>query len=292
MRMVDSNCRLLIVLVALCVLWLAPDSGAWGAKTEVKSSKAQPQSEQWLMISLCRNGCSRGCKKLFRVVQQISGNPNGWIFHYSDVTLELIDSLNPEFIILGPQGTPWCRYLGKRGVALQNFLWSLPMIVEKMNVPVLGVCGGHQAMALAFGGRVGPLRAVQDDCLPYVRDRQAGMTTLTLSSPDPIFKGVHDSLQIVQSHYDEVKELPPGFLLLAKNRECPIQIMRHPERPVYGIQGHPENFGRRHPEGALLIRNFIEIARTHNKAMRRTIAPAAVVGGKETPKTTAKEGLF
>ena len=54
---------------------------------------------------------------------------------------------------------------------------------------------------------------------PMCGDRQSGLAMLTLSNPDPIFKGVHDQLQIVQSHYDEVKELPPGFLLLAKDSE-------------------------------------------------------------------------
>ncbi len=63
---------------------------------------------------------------------------------------------------------------------------------------------------------------------------------LTLKAPDPLFRGLDGKLRIVESHYDEVKVLPRGFVLLASDRFSPNQIMRHPTKPVYGIQGHPE----------------------------------------------------
>jgi len=89
-----------------------------------------------------------------------------------------------------------------------------------------------------------------------------------MTSDDPIFQGVSEELKILQSHYDEVKVLPPGFRVLAADKVCRVQIMRHSTRPVYGIQGHPERFGKDRPGGGILIRNFLKIARTHNETKR------------------------
>jgi hypothetical protein len=124
-----------------------------------------------------------------------------------------------------------------------------------MNIPILGICGGHQALALAFGGKVGPIRAGEDDCMPYTRERQGGVVPLTLTTTDPIFRGIDGKLRILESHFDEVKVLPPGFVLLASDKLSPNQVMRHPTKPVYGVQGHPESstvLGLRR----ILIRNF------------------------------------
>jgi len=207
------------------------------------------------------------------VVRDLSGNGNGIIVPFRRFTAELVTGTQPSFIILSPQSTPWCRYTGEDGVALQNFLWTIPLIAEEMNVPILGICGGHQALALAFGGKVGPIRAGEDDCLPYSSERSRGIIPLTLDAPDPIFRGVGQAPRITASHYDEVKVLPPGFVVLASGGICPIQIMRHPTRPVYGIQGHPERFQGDRPDGAILIRNFLEIARIHNQAVRNLGRP-------------------
>ena len=221
----------------------------------------------WLMVGLSTDGCSRGCKHVFSVIKELSGNPNGTILHFTKVTPELLSEMQPEFIVLSPQGTPWCRYSGELGVALQNFLWTLPVAAEEMNIPMLGICGGHQALALAFGGRVGPVRAVDDDCMPYTRDRQGGVVPLTLTRSDPIFEGVSGTIRIVESHFDEVKVLPPGFILLASEKVSPNQIIRHPKKPVYGIQGHPESSYSR-LDGGILLKNFLKIASVHNKTVR------------------------
>jgi GMP synthase (glutamine-hydrolysing) len=176
--------------------------------------------------------------------------------------------MDPEFIVLSPQRTPWCRYTGINGVSLQNFLWLITWAAEEMGIPILGICGGHQALALAFGGKVGPIRGAVYDCMPYIRERQSGLVELTVTTPDPIFGGIQESLRLAQSHYDEVKVLPPGFLLLASEKQSPNQIIRHPTLPVYGIQGHPERFHSDNPDGVVLVRNFLKIAGTFNSAVR------------------------
>jgi len=242
----------------------------------------------WLMVSLCPRNYSSG-QRLFYLIKELSGDHNGAIMHFSRVTPEVVDAMQPDFVVLGPQGTPWCQYTGTDGVALQNFLWTVPFIAEQLNIPILGICGGHQALAIAFGGKVGPIRGGQDDCMPYVRERQTGLVELTLTTPDPITRGLEARVQISQSHYDEVKVLPPGFVILASDKLSPMQIIRHPYRPVYGVQGHPERFRAESPHGAVLIRNFIELARTHNQAMRHAFVKAGAAVGEAPPRPVVSQ---
>jgi GMP synthase (glutamine-hydrolysing) len=261
--------------ILVCVfLAVGMTPGVWaGESGNTGDRPADHARRPWLMISLTPHGASKGGSRAFSVIKRLSGNPNGLVLHFSEVTWELVAEKQPEFIILSPQGTPWCRYSGDRGIALQNFLWALPLMAEEMNIPILGICGGHQALALAFGGKVGPIRAGEDDCMPYSRDRQGGVIPLTLKEPDPIFSGLTGRLRIVESHYDEVKVLPRGFVLLASDTFSPIQIMRHASKPVYGVQGHPEYFSESRPDGGLLIRNFLKIAASHNQTMRKASFP-------------------
>ncbi len=257
-------------LVLVNALWLLFASALLSEANngmEAKNEGLKP----WLMISLAPDAHSRGARNVQSVIESITGEKRWVSMHFKDVTLEKLEELSPAFIVLSPQGTPWCRYTGKTGIALQNFLWMLPTIVEDMNIPILGICGGHQALALAFGGRVGPIRAGALDCMPYNRERQGGVIKLTQTNPDPIFMGLEGEVNMVESHYDEVKVLPPGFVLLASDKVSPNQIMRHPSKPVYGIQGHPEHFLSSRPDGGILIRNFLEIAQTHNETMRNNI---------------------
>lgn len=274
-RLIRVGCYVLLVSVMTAAF--AVEVPAKEMSDPPRPQASLPLSRPWVMVGLSPDGCSRGCGHVFSVVKELSGNPNGLIVHFSKVTPEWLAEIQPSFIILSPQGTPWCRYTGEMGVSLQNFLWMLPMAAEEMNVPILGICGGHQALALAFGGKVGPIRAGEDDCMPYSRERQGGVIPLTLTASDPIFRGIDGKLRILESHFDEVKVLPPGFVLLASDKLSPNQIMRHPSKPVYGIQGHPECSYSSRPEGKTLIRNFLAIAAAHNQTVR-------TAGGWPAPK--------
>ncbi len=288
MQRLQNRCQasfLCVVLVLVCVS--LPESWARGPQN-ARSASDTEVSRPWIMVGLSHDMWSRAGKNAYSVIKELSGNPNGIYLHFSQLTPELVAEKQPAFIVLSPQGTPWCRYSGETGIALQNFLWMLPMLAEEMNIPILGICGGHQALALGFGGKVGPIRAAEDDCLPYSRERQSGVVPLTLTASDPIFDGVGGKLRIMQSHYDEVKVLPKGFVLLASDKLCQIQMMRHATRPVYGIQGHPESFSGNRPDGAILIRNFLNIAKTHNEAMN---IPQREASGRPLPLQEPAERL-
>lgn len=253
-------------VVALSLVFAGAESCMAQGKTN-DSEQADKARRPWLMVNLTPRAAG-GSKHVISVIKELSGNPYVIVRHFGTITPEFIAATQPEFIVLSPQGTPWCKYTGGQGVALQNFLWLVPMLAEDMNIPILGICGGHQALAIAFGGRVGPIRGGEYDCMPYTKDRQRGMVPLQVIAPDPIFRGIDRKLHILESHYDEVKVLPPGFVLLASEKESPYQIIRHPTRPVYGIQGHPECFHSNRPDGGILIRNFLKIAGTYNATVR------------------------
>ena len=227
-------------------------------------------SSVWVVVNLFTGQTSKQAAIVKEKLERAGAEGQGIIMAYKDVTVENIAKIKPAFLALSPNGIPWCRYRGKNGTDLQNFFSSLKVIVEEMQVPVIGICGGHQALALAFGGKVGPIRGGEDDCLPYGHNpTERGRHNVYVLQDDPLFRGMGKSLNLVQNHYDEVKRLPQGFIALAENQLCPYQIIRHPMRPAYGIQAHTEYWLQAKPDGGMLLKNFLDITRTHNRAVRK-----------------------
>ena len=76
---------------------------------------------------------------------------------------------------------------------------------------------------------------------------------------DGIFRGLPRSISVWHSHFDEVKELPPGFRRTASNETGPLQAMQHTERPLFSVQFHPELFDEEHPHGRQVLENFLSL---------------------------------
>ncbi len=113
-------------------------------------------------------------------------------------------------------------------------------------IPILGLCVGHQFLALHHGGKAGPAT------IP-----EYGKTEMKITEHADIFKGIPQNIIVWESHNDEIKELPDCFEVLAHSDACAIQAIRHKERPFYGFQFHPEvddtQFGEQ------MFKNFIAI---------------------------------
>ena len=113
--------------------------------------------------------------------------------HYSAITKELLSPDTVDFILLSPQGTPWYQYCGDAGAKLDLFKTYIRELILTGETPVLGVCGGHQFLALAFGGSVDFIDAQYHGKFPGRYPKEAiserGVVKLHTLQEDPIFKG-------------------------------------------------------------------------------------------------------
>jgi GMP synthase (glutamine-hydrolysing) len=253
---------LLIILV--CSLISVPFSAA-APTQERNDKKSVGPSSTWIVVNMFTGKSSKQAVKVREILSSLGAEGHGIVLPYNEITVENIKRINPVFLALSPNGIPWCRYKGKNGTDLDNFFKDLKTIIEELDVPVIGICGGHQALALAFGGKVGPIKGGEDDCFPYGHNpTERGRKDISVVNEDPLFDGMGKTLNLVQNHYDEVKKLPSGFINLAENNLCKYQIIKHPLKPAYGVQAHTEYFLRNKPDGGLLLRNFINIAKSRN----------------------------
>jgi GMP synthase (glutamine-hydrolysing) len=170
---------------------------------------------------------------------------------YHAVSLKRVKSLNPSHIILSGQSHPWDKYIPES-------LAGVVDVIKKAPQPLLGVCGGHQQIALAFGAPVDLMQRLEPGEGYAGAKRERGYFPIATGGVG-IFKGLPHDLTVWHSHFDEVKTLPKGFQRTAWNETCPIQAMEHTERPLFGVQFHPELFDNEHPDGRKILANFLKI---------------------------------
>ncbi len=121
-----------------------------------------------------------------------------------------------------------------------------PRVLE-LNVPILGICYGLQLLAKQLGGVVEKAEA-----------REYGGAIVKLEREDVLFTGLPGGAEhrVWMSHGDRVLRLPRGFVVLATSESSPFAAVRHAEKPIYGVQFHPEVA---HTEGGrILLENFVQ----------------------------------
>lgn len=116
-------------------------------------------------------------------------------------------------------------------------------------IPILGVCLGHQALAQALGGRV--VRA---------RTPVHGKAHVISHSGSGLFEGLPDRLEVGRYHslVVERESLPEELEVSATTEEGEIMALRHRTRPVFGVQFHPESILT--PDGSRILSNFLAIS--------------------------------
>lgn len=157
-----------------------------------------------------------------------------------------------------PNDTPAAKLDGVDGLLLSGGAPRVGLDPSKMgrngeylddaDVPILGICAGHQFMALHFGGEAKPAQVPE-----------FGRTEIAVEEPGDLFLGLPKSFVVWESHNDEVTRAPEGFVTLARSEGCPVQAMQAVDRPLYGVQFHPEVEHTQY--GPEILRNFLRVCK-------------------------------
>ncbi len=197
---------------------------------------------------------ARAVEKLARELRRLAPGRTVEVIHYSKWTTQSHQDKAPSAVVLSPQGDPWWQYPPED-------LERVGALVRGLEVPVLGVCGGHQFLAIAFGGEVAPIKGEIGAPNYDGMVREKGTTWVTVKQADPLLKGWKPGqrIAVAEYHAEEIKRVPKGFVVLVEGKFSPYQAIRHAERPFFGVQFHPESHNRKRPAGQRLLENFLKI---------------------------------
>ena len=163
-----------------------------------------------------------------------------------DLTAAQAWALKPEAVLLSPGPcTP-----NEAGVCLA-LLDTAPL-----DMPIFGVCLGHQAMGQAFGGDVIRAKALMH-----------GKTSPILHEGKSVFRGLPSPFTATRYHSLAVKRetLPDVLEVTAWTADGEIMGLAHRTRPIHGVQFHPESIATEH--GHDLLANFLDLAGVKRRAM-------------------------
>lgn len=165
------------------------------------------------------------------------------------ISLDEIIRLNPIGIILSPgPGHP-----SQSGICID--------IIQKLGatIPILGVCLGHQAIAVAFGGIV-----------HRAHEQMHGRDSLIFHNQHPLFHNMPLPFKAARYHslIVDTQSLPPELSIIATDDNNSIMALKHLHYPIYGVQFHPESILT--PEGDVLLNNFIEICTQYKSQIEST----------------------
>ncbi len=152
------------------------------------------------------------------------------------ITLEEVAAMQPLGIVISP---------GPGHPANPRDIGSCLEIIKQFgSTPILGVCLGHQAMNIAYGGTISHTKPLH------------GKTSLIEHDGRGIFRGVENPMVGGRYHSLAIERLSPELVACAKTAEGVIMSVRHKSRPHCGLQFHPESVLT--PSGKKLISNWIE----------------------------------
>ncbi|MEJ2261629.1 MAG: glutamine-hydrolyzing GMP synthase, partial [Nitrosopumilaceae archaeon] len=150
-----------------------------------------------------------------------------------DISLEELKKHNPKGIIFS--GGPSSVYNSDAPTPSKG--------IFDINLPLLGICYGHQLIVNNYGGKV--KRA----------NKEYGSSLLTIDNDKDLLSGVGESVRAWMSHGDEAEEIPPGFQVIGHTESAKAAAIASDEKSIYGIQFHPEVV---HTEqGTEILKNFV-----------------------------------
>ena len=160
------------------------------------------------------------------------------VIRNDDLTASEALALKPDGIVLSP------------GPCTPNEAGICVELVQQAphDLPILGVCLGHQSIGAAEGGNIITAKEIRHGKLSDIRHENG-----------PLFKGLPDTYRVVRYHSLAIKpeDLPETLIADAFTEDGEIMAVRHVSRPVFGVQFHPESILTEH--GHALLKNFLDI---------------------------------
>lgn len=167
-----------------------------------------------------------------------SVEPDIRVIRNDDCTVEELEEMHPAALILSPgPGRP--ENAGICIKAIQYFAG---------NIPILGVCLGHQSICEAFGGTVS-----------YAKELMHGKQKMIHKVGEShLFQGLDETFPAARYHsLAAVRGTLPGILrVTAESEDGEVMAVEHTEYPVFGVQFHPESVMT--PDGKTMIHNFVK----------------------------------
>jgi len=173
---------------------------------------------------------------LFQYLMQLGAEVR--VARNNSLTVAELEELNPRGLIISPgPGRP--EDAGITVAAIRHF---------SGRIPILGVCLGHQAIALAFGAKVVSARRLMH-----------GKTSAVTADGRSLFQGIQSPFQAMRYHSLAVTRegLPDSLEVSAESEDGEIMGLRHRSHPTEGLQFHPESIMT--TVGKRLLRNFLKI---------------------------------
>jgi len=188
-------------------------------------------------------------------LEELSGLPC-LLVHYTQLTRGALDKPNVKAIVL----------TAAKKMKDPDQADELAALVRETQVPLIGFCGAHHFIYMAYGGigeAMRELRPDEKDPSPKFMPGQYkewGFMKGRIVRRDPLFDGLGPQIVVSQRHYAECKTLPEVFDVLASSDECRVQAIKHKTRLLYGTQFYPDGYDDEHPDGKVILRNFFRIA--------------------------------
>ena len=181
----------------------------------------------------------------YNLVQYIGAlNYKSKIVKNDEISVNEIDYICPNKIVISPgPGSP-----KNAGISVN--------VIKKyyQKIPILGICLGHQAIAIAFGGRVVSSNEISHGKVVNIKHKKS-----------KIFNGIPDSFKATRYHslIIEQKSLPKEIDVIAKTDNNIIMGVQHKLNNLFGLQFHPESIETKF--GMKMIGNFLKLKNKDNQ---------------------------
>ena len=160
------------------------------------------------------------------------------VIRNDEMSVDDILGLKPDKIVISP------------GPCTPNEAGISEELIKSSSVPLLGVCLGHQAIGTAFGGKI--IKA------PEIVH---GKSSNIIHESDDLFNNIETPCSVIRYHslVVEMNSLPDELTVTAtlENNKNMIMGLKHKERPIFGVQFHPESIVTEH--GMDMVKNFLKV---------------------------------